>query len=990
MQYVFGNYAWDPLAPLYFLAAAGAFAFGAGLLLYERFTGISRRTFLLTTITAGWLAPLGMAALAADAATAELWLRVAFVVDPLTAPALLWLSSGLIGRKRLPAQRPAWAAGATFTAIGVAGPWLVEGLETVTGRYTLAGWGWLGALYFVYVAAIVAVAVVELARWGAAGVTPKDRQEAVLLAVTAGTGALTLLDYWAAEDPFRVGLLTPLAILAAIIMAGFVTTRYRAFSLARTFGTDEVLRTMSDVVLVCDTSGRIRGSNPAGRRLLGRTEEELQDVDVEDLFAPRDGRPVDGWPLTGDGTRRDLDLALIRPDGGQVAVSVATEPLRTGSRAVGLVIVARDIGDRLKAERALRASERRYRSMFWNNPTSVYEFDLDGRVVAANPAVTELLGLPVAELLGRPFVEIIAPDFVDEAMEVFRTALDGQAREYELAVVHAGGDVRRIRGVAMPIHGDTGDVLGVSGVALDITGAARVKRELEVQRQYFADLFETSPEGIVLVEARTDVVIRVNEEFTRLFGYTAEEAAGRNLNDLIVPEDRKDEGIRMNRAAREDGRVWTETVRQRKDGSLVEVSVLARNLEIPGEPQQLYGVYRDISDRKETERALREREEELRHAQKLEAVGKLAGGIAHDFNNLLTVINGHARFALDGLEEGSALEADMLEIEKAGVRAAALTQQLLAYSRRQVLHPQILDPNVVVLETHGMLRRVIGEHIKVETHLTPDDVRVRADRGQLEQVLMNLVVNARDAMPEGGTLTLETELITLEPGDPRTTRWEVAAGTFVRIGVADTGVGMDQDTLAQAFEPFFTTKELGKGTGLGLATVFGIVKQSGGHVEARSRMGEGTSCDVFLPRIRADVPRATAEGREETDRTEGGVVLLAEDEAAVRKLAARVLEREGFTVLAAENGARALELIEGRESELDLVVTDLVMPDLGGRELAQRLRSRVPDIPVLFMSGYDEELIADGGTSQEFLAKPFTPAELASRVVEALRTARGP
>jgi two-component system, cell cycle sensor histidine kinase and response regulator CckA len=418
----------------------------------------------------------------------------------------------------------------------------------------------------------------------------------------------------------------------------------------------------------------------------------------------------------------------------------------------------------------------------------------------------------------------------------------------------------------------------------------------------------------------------------------------------------------------------------------VDVSVLARSLSIPGEREQLYGVYRDISDRVEAERALREREEELRHAQKLEAVGKLAGGIAHDFNNLLTVINGHAGFALESVEVDSPLQRDLLEIEKAGTRAAALTQQLLAYSRRQVLHPQVLDPNAVVLEIQGMLGRLIGEHIRVRTRLTQEDVRVRADRGQLEQVLVNLVVNARDAMPDGGTLSFETDALTLAPDDPRIDRWEVEAGRFVRIRVADTGIGMDADVLEHIFEPFFTTKDQGKGTGLGLATVFGIVKQSGGHITVASSPGGGTTCEVILPHTDQSEVRRQEQIREPTERPEG-TVLVVEDEAPVRKLVVRILERAGCTVLAAEDGVKALRVIQEHDGQIDLVITDLVMPDMGGRDLAASLRRTHPGLPVLFMSGYDEDLLSDATGDSEFLAKPFTPAALVGVVTEALRSA---
>ncbi len=979
-------YSWDALALLYFMAALGTFVFGAGIMLYERFAGTSRRFFLVSVITAGWLAPLGMAALAADETTARLWLRIAFSIDPLTAPALYWFVSGVaqVGRPRL--QRAAWLAGGVLGALSMAGPWVVLGLESLTQDRTLAGWGWLGAVYFSFVLGVVVIAVRDLARNRKRAATREEREETVLLTAAASIASLTLLDYWIQTDPFRVGLLTPVVIVAALTLAAVVAGRYRVFLLARSFGTDAVLRSMSDVVLVCDSAGRVRGSNPAAGQLLGRSEEALLSSGVNELFGYRGEPQRERWSLDPETPQRDLDLEMRTQVGG-VAVSVSTEPLTTAGRVVGAVVVARDMEERLEAERAMRAIERRYSSLFWHNPGILYEFDLAGHIVALNPAGERLMGRTSAELEGRSFSELLDPGAMDQARAVFAAVMAGESTEYEITARNGQGEPVEIRGVSVPIF-EKGEVVAGFGIALDVTEQTRVKRELEVQRRYFADLFEASPEGIVLVDAETDSVLRVNSEFTRMFGYTAEEAVGRNLNDLIVPPELQREGSQLNLAAREGGRLRTETVRCHKDGTPVDVSVLARSLPIPGEREQLYGVYRDIGDRIETERTLREREEELRHAQKLEAVGKLAGGIAHDFNNLLTVINGHARFALDGISAEDPLQQDLLEIEKAGTRAASLTQQLLAYSRRQVLHPQMLDPNAIVLEVNGMLRRLIGEHIRVETRLTQEDVRVRADRGQLEQVLMNLVVNARDAMPDGGTITLETDALTLEPDDPRIGRWQVTAGRFVRIRVSDTGTGMDATTLAHAFEPFFTTKEQGKGTGLGLATVFGIVKQSGGHVLAESEPGQGTRCDVILPHVEVTAPVGVAGSAAEiaVDPPQG-TILVVEDEAAVRKLAVRVLERAGCTVLAAENGADALRVIEAHDGEIDLVVTDMVMPDMGGRELALHLRRQRPGLPVLFMSGYDEELLADSIADSAFLAKPFTPAALTAAVAEAMRTA---
>jgi two-component system, cell cycle sensor histidine kinase and response regulator CckA len=644
---------------------------------------------------------------------------------------------------------------------------------------------------------------------------------------------------------------------------------------------------------------------------------------------------------------------------------------------------ARDIRDRLASEQALEASELRYRSIFWHNPGLAYEFATDGTVMQINPAAERLLELDSSALAGRPFAVIVAPEHRDEAAALFAEVLEGRAREYELEVMTRSGERRTVRGVSIPVM--TGDqVTSVFGVGLDVTEETRTKRELEVQRRYFAELFDASPEAIVLLDAGGEIR-QVNSEFIRLFGYTREEAVGATLDDLIVPDDQREDAAELGRLTVEGKLTRAELVRRRKDGTPVDVSLLARLIHIPGQPLHLYAIYRDITDQREAERKLREREEDLRHAQRLEAVGKLAGGVAHDFNNLLTVINGHARFVLSALAEDHPGRPDLEEVERAGLRAAALTQQLLAFSRRQVLRPEVLNLNGVVREMERMLRRLIGSHIRLVTGLRAQPAAVLADRGQLEQVVMNLVVNARDAMPGGGTLTIATDTTELDPLDPELDNWQTEPGSYVRLVVADTGAGMTPEILDRIFDPFFTTKERGKGTGLGLATVFGIVKQSGGHVTAESN-GEGSRFSVYLRAASADEIAAAEPGDASITRrtVPGRTVLVAEDEDSVRKLAVRVLEREGYEVLQAGDGAEALRLADAFPDRIDLLVSDIVMPEMGGRELARRLRILRPETSILLMSGYDEEMVMGRVDGDDFLPKPFSPNALAERVAALL------
>jgi signal transduction histidine kinase len=385
---------------------------------------------------------------------------------------------------------------------------------------------------------------------------------------------------------------------------------------------------------------------------------------------------------------------------------------------------------------------------------------------------------------------------------------------------------------------------------------------------------------------------------------------------------------------------------------------------------------------------LRRSEEQLQHAQKMEAVGGLAGGIAHDFNNILTAIRTYNNFLLEDLPEGHASRREAAGIAKAVDHAANLTRQLLAFSRRQIMQPRVMDLNDTVRDLEHMLNRVLGPSVQLTTHLDLTLGMVNADPGQLEQVLMNLALNARDAMPGGGRLRIETSNATLDSTYMKQHGvGDTEPGDYVMVAVRDTGIGMDRETQARIFEPFFTTKESGRGTGLGLAMVYGIVKQSGGYVWVYSEPGQGTTFKIYLPRSE-DAVRAIQRDTIRIEDLRGTErVLLVEDEDPVREVSARLLKRAGYTVVDSKDGQRALDEFDRHHAAFDIVITDMAMPGMGGRELAQRLRSRSPDIPIVFMSGYtdDEELRSSLVDSRAlFIEKPFTPELLLSKVREAL------
>jgi two-component system, cell cycle sensor histidine kinase and response regulator CckA len=478
-----------------------------------------------------------------------------------------------------------------------------------------------------------------------------------------------------------------------------------------------------------------------------------------------------------------------------------------------------------------------------------------------------------------------------------------------------------------------------------------------------------------MVEVSPDArYLRANAAFYRMFGYTPEELPGLTVADVVFPEDRGAVLAQYGRVGRGEATAYEADRRyRRKDGSTLwaRVSVVAARDEA-GRPKSVTAVVVDMTERKKLE-------EQFRQAQKMEAVGRLAGGVAHDFNNLLTVINGYGQMILDQLPHADPTRALVQEMTGAGERAAGLTAQLLAFSRKAVVEPKVLDLNEVVSQSAGLLRRLIGEDITLATALAPDLEHVRADPTQVEQVILNLAVNAKDAMPKGGKLTIETRGVRLR-GEDAALYPDLPPGRYVQLAVSDTGTGMTDEVKRHLFEPFFTTKEQGKGTGLGLAVVHGAVKQSGGRVDVYSELGIGTTFKILLPGVAASAPAsATVQIAPRGAET----VLLVEDEAGVRKFGRLALETQGYAVLEAAGGEEALRAAEQHAGPIHLLVTDVVMPRMGGREVAESLRVRHAGLKVLYVSGYTDDAVVRHGiveATDAFLQKPFTPLALARKV----------
>lgn len=508
----------------------------------------------------------------------------------------------------------------------------------------------------------------------------------------------------------------------------------------------------------------------------------------------------------------------------------------------------------------------------------------------------------------------------------------------------------------------------------------RIRRDLFQRDELFRLISENAVDMIAVVDAEGRRVYN-SPGYQRILGYSPEDLQATSPLDQIHADDRT-MVVEAAKAAREGGAGRRIEYRMRhKDGSwrLLE-STASTIVNDKGTVDKLVIVNRDITER-------RQLEEQFRQSQKMEAVGRLSGGVAHDFNNLLGVMIGYAEFLQEQLDQKNPLRGSVDEILKAGKRAASLTSQLLAFSRQQVLNPHVLDLNIVVSDMEKLLRRLIGEDIDLTTVLIPGVASIKADQGQLEQVILNLAVNARDAMPHGGKLLIETQNVFMDEAFVRRYPYPVQLGQYICLKVSDTGVGMSAATKARAFEPFFTTKEKGKGTGLGLATVYGVVKQSGGYIDIDSTPGAGTTFRIHLPHLREPLLEERAPSAFTSSGNGSETILIAEDETALRTLTRNTLELCGYTVLDAKDGVHAMKIGQTRSDPIDLLLTDIVMPGMGGRELAEELIRERPGMKIVYMSGYTGQTVGSQGPIESgsfFLAKPFTREALIRKIREAL------
>ncbi|HPQ17027.1 MAG TPA: PAS domain S-box protein [Bryobacteraceae bacterium] len=716
--------------------------------------------------------------------------------------------------------------------------------------------------------------------------------------------------------------------------------------------------------MVVDPQGKVVAANSVAASLCG-----IESGDTLPAAWMQAGSPV-LQALSGRAPRSFTFLPS--PAGTRVQLSAApvTEPGLEGMAAV----VARAVPETSNGVEKLRRERDWAWSIIEAVGSPIVVLDREGRIISFNSACEAVTGYSEAELRGRTLWEhLIPPEEVEEVRAVFRDLRAGRfPNRHENYWVAKDGSRRLLSWSNTALVDDSGTVEYVIGTGVDITEQRRWEEELRQANETLSAVINTGPLAIIAMDLEARV-IKWNLTAEQIFGWREEEVLGKVLP--VVPAD--DLGFFhgcLERVHRGETLAAADRRGEKKDGTPVDIAIWhgpRRNG--AGEVVGTVCVIADVTERKRLE-------EQFLHAQKMEAVGRLAGGVAHDFNNLLTVITGYSQMVADSMNAADPLRGYVEEVLRASESAAALTSQLLAFSRRQVVQPQVLDLNTLVAGMEKMLHRLIGEDIELVTLLSPDVPKVKADLGQLQQVIMNLVVNARDAMPEGGRLTIQTSAADAPQPD---TPPNLASGRYAVLSVADTGKGMDEETRRRIFEPFFTTKPRHKGTGLGLSTAYGIVKQSGGELWATTVLGKGSQFQVYLPAVEEDAEAAAPQVAVPSAWSGTETVLLVEDDAGLRKLMREVLRAKGFAVLQAGDVNEALRICERHLGPIHLFLTDVVMPCMSGRELAQRATVLRPGMKVIYMSGYTDIIAGQPEVIERdtpFLRKPFTPDELLSKV----------
>ena len=714
--------------------------------------------------------------------------------------------------------------------------------------------------------------------------------------------------------------------------------------------------------------------NDAFEQVTGYRRNEIIGHTSTELGLYDDSRDLEECrrQLLTQGEYRNREVRFRNKNGDVIIGLISAEQIELDGNLCA-ISVAVDVTEQRQTEQALRESEQLYRQLFEVESDAILVVDREsGRLLAANAAATVLYGYSREELLSMNRIDLSAePEKTIQATKEMTTFIPLRWH-------------RKKDGAVFPVEisGRYFDLKGRScfvSAIRDITGRKVMEEALRKSEEKFSKAFHSNPAAITIADLTSKVYLEVNEAFEEMTGYRRDDVVGRDWDELAFLADSYDWDKTVVQLVKEGRLRNCEFHFRKKNGHSGAGLLSAELIEVDGKQCAITAIV-EISERLQLE-------SQLRQAQKLESVGRLAGGVAHDFNNLLTLINGYSDSVLKGLRPTDPLYPYVEEIKRAGEHAASLTNQLLTFSRKQVIQPRPLDMSAIVNDAERMLQRLIGEDIELVTTIDPLLGQVMADPDQIHQVIMNLVVNARDAMPEGGKLEITMKNADVDEGS-MSAHPDAGPGRYVLMTITDTGIGMDEDTLQSAFEPFFTTKRPGVGTGLGLSTVYGIVRQSGGWIHVRSEVGQGTSFRIYLPRIDTLSVPNRAESNWVKVLHGDETVLVVEDNDAVRRLTKTILKAYGYQVLEAANSTEAFALEKEHSDEIHLLLTDVILPGMNGMALSEQLRALRPKLKVLFTSGYTADVIARRGVLQRdvaYLQKPFGPDSLAAKVREVLK-----
>jgi len=782
-------------------------------------------------------------------------------------------------------------------------------------------------------------------------------------------------------------------------------------------------------IIVWDPTFRITRFNHAFERLTGYKSDDVMGKELNILFPDTSrAESMDRIKTTSGGEYwESVEIPILRRDGDiRVALwNSANIYADDGKTLVSTIAQGTDITELRQKEQQINKTKRELENILNTVPIHIASIDINGEYKSWNRASENMFGFTAEEVIGKLTPRRFHRND-EEAKAVIDTADRNGRFDGEVILCRNDGSEFPAHLLVTKTADSKGNQIGYTGVAVDITervsanqAEKQANKELETlyaesqearksllsiladvtekeqslreseeklrtALEYSRYLIDSSLDMIISVDQKRRIV-EFNKAAQRIFGYNKEEVLGKSV-DLLYADS--EEGLKAHNTAKKTGRFSAEIINKRKNGEMFP-SILSASIlqDKKGEFLGIMGVSRDITDLKRSAKEKENLQEQLLQSQKMEAVGKLAGGIAHDFNNLLTIISGYSQLLLERLDQNTPLRKNVEKIAKAGEQAASLTRQLLAFSRKQVLESKVLDLNTVVTDVEKMLGRLIGEDIKMDTFLEPDLMHVKVDPGQIEQVIMNLVVNARDAMPDGGKITVRTENVDIDKALSKVIP-EALPGRFVRFSVEDAGVGIDKAILDQIFEPFFTTKDVGVGTGLGLSVVYGIIKQHDGWINVYSEPGHGTIFKIYLPAVSEKIDDMSEEMISQKDiKGSGERILLVEDEEGIREFTAEALRENGYIIFEAANAKEALELFKNEDGNFDLIFSDVVMPGKSGLQLVVELLSDKPDLRVLLSSGYSDKKsrwceIKKRGF--RFLQKPYSVPGLLETIREVL------